>query len=67
MIDFKLEIPGDFEDRLRKQLEDKIAHEIRMAGISGVTVRLERDGTARFNCPDGTADKVREALKKMSK
>jgi hypothetical protein len=67
MFDFKLEIPRDFEDQLRKQIEEKIAREIRLAGIVGVTVRVDKDGTAKFDCPEGTADKVREVLKRMSK
>ena len=61
MITFKMDVPGNFEDDLRRQLEKKLADCLRRDGLHSVTVKIDRrSGQAVFSGSDEDLKRVSE-------
>lgn len=61
MINFKLDIPHDFETQITEELEGKLKDHLRRDGIYGVSVRIDH-GQAVFSGPDEELKMVEKSL-----
>jgi citrate lyase gamma subunit len=58
MLTFKIDVPKDFGDQIRKAFENQIADAIRRGGVHGVRVSLDKRGALTLS---GDADAVKKA------
>ena len=65
MITFKFDMPGDFAEQMRRELEKKVAESLRREGIYNVTVKVDRKGEAKFSGHDDDLKRVEKVLHKL--
>jgi hypothetical protein len=61
----KFQIPSDFSDQIRRELEKQIADTIRKAGIPFKKVEIDSAGKLRIDCEDADLPKIEQLLEKM--
>jgi hypothetical protein len=64
MFKFKLDIPADFEDQIRKEVEKKLADCLRRDGFHNVTAKIDRNGQAVFSGSDEDLKRVEKAVER---
>lgn len=65
MIKFNMDIPRDFGDQLRRELEKKLADSLHREGIYDVTVKVDGRGEAVFSGSDASLKRVEAVLDKL--
>ena len=58
MIKFKLNVPRDFSEQLRKASEVELNAEITKAGYAGVSAKIDRNAGIKFYGPKRMMDKL---------
>jgi hypothetical protein len=64
MITFKINLPADLGEHIRRQLERSLANHLRKEGLTDVTVVIDEDGQARFSGPEESLRQVEAALQR---
>jgi hypothetical protein len=57
MIKFKMTIPRDFSEQIRKAFETQLNTQIRTEGYAGVSANIDRDGGIKFFGPKSMIEK----------
>ena|ERR1700722_19949948 len=60
MIEFKLEIPNDYSEQVRKDCERQLNDQVSRAGYHNVTVRIDRHGKPEYSGDEATVRRLIE-------